>query len=91
MPEVTLDSGRTVDNTCPFSSDCFAQGYCNDGCPPTPYTILKDIARLEHELGMLPHDDPDVVSVCPCHSINDVSVGIAVVNEIRHRKEVTDG
>jgi hypothetical protein len=61
---VTLSSGREVDNSCPLSTVCFAQGYCESDCPDTPYTVLQRAALLEHELGLTPHTDPDLTDVC---------------------------
>lgn len=60
-------NGRQIDNTCPFMNECWADGGClyGNGCPPTHFDVLKKSARLEHELEMVPHTDPDLASVCP--------------------------
>lgn len=66
MVTVTLPSGRELDNSCPFSHKCWADQGCIDPpeCPPTALDVLRRAAVLEHELGLLPHDDPDIAAVC---------------------------
>lgn len=66
MAEVVVN-GRKVDNTCPFAGDCWVNQGCYPfgPCPPTPYTTLQRSAELEHELGLIPHTDPDLTAVCP--------------------------
>jgi hypothetical protein len=57
-------NGRSVDNTCPHSGDCWANSGCISECPPTAYDVLRLSAALEHDLDLLPHNDPDLTAVC---------------------------
>lgn len=71
---VSLSSGREVNNSCPWSSQCFGDGYCPEACPETNYEVLKRSAKSEHDLDMLPHTDPDILAVCSeweCHRNDD--------------------
>lgn len=58
-------NGRVVDTSCPYMSQCWGNQGCVDECPPTLIDVLTNSARLEHELGMLPHTDPDLAVLCP--------------------------
>lgn len=57
-------NGRVIDTSCPFSGDCWGNGYCDNTCPPTLLDVLVRSAELEHECDMLPHTDPDLLAVC---------------------------
>jgi len=65
MASMMLPTGRVINLSCDFEADCFAYQYCATECPPTLLDVLKDSARLEHELNLLPHNDPDLKAVCP--------------------------
>ena len=65
MASMILPSGRVISLSCPHEINCFANQYCEVECPPTLFDVLKDSAVLEHELDLLPHNDQDIIAVCP--------------------------
>lgn len=83
-------NGRTIDNSCPFMGECWADGGCayGTGCPPTHLDVLKDSARLEHECEMLPHTDPDLIAVCEV--CRKQQIGMTLVMSTNERREIDD-
>lgn len=64
MNELVTPTGRRIDNSCPYEGYCWADQACLGECPPTMLTTLIATAKLEHELEMAPHTDPDVEWAC---------------------------
>lgn len=58
-------TGRDIDISCPFEGECFGNMGCVYGnCPPTLLDVLRSTAELEHDVGFVPHTDPEIKEVC---------------------------
>lgn len=71
-------NGRVIDNSCPYEGSCFANMGCWTTCPDNLLEVLKRSAELEHELGLTPHNDPDLQDVClTCKEVNGGGISIS--------------
>lgn len=59
-----LSTGRVLNTDCPFMNDCWGNQGCVTTCPDSVLDVLKKAGANEHQLGWVPHTDPEIAEVC---------------------------
>lgn len=58
-------TGEPYNPGCPFMGSCWGNmGCAENSCPSTLGDMFARTAELEHELGLIPHNDPDIEANC---------------------------